>query len=323
MIAWGVSPIRARFHWSTAVRPCRVQVPARSLMLDDGEVERRFASFARWSIPLSAAMMPQTHWQEAGRDTFTAPGKPKSPRFPSHRQQIQIVAGLLCRSGSVCQRVDSVYRSRPTVASAFMVARFAAWPARWIRRSNLSPDDPSPLIDGKTILDLAEGLSQARRVMGGPDRIDRFFRADAGSLSAYGLSARSLWKLSFFIQSMGPVLQSSASAGALPIVRIADRRRRDMPCNAAELAHRLAREAERCAVIISQRPSRWQLLAGRDVRNTAGRSMFVLLEPKERAAALRANGPTRQPVSMGSLDVIRESCGLVDFHDVTEEARRS
>jgi len=29
-----------------------------------------------------------------------------------------------------------------------------------------------------------------------------------------------------------------------PIVRVTDRRRRDMPRNAAELAHRLAREAE-------------------------------------------------------------------------------
>src|SRR5258708_36288433 len=56
-------------------------------------------------------------------------------------------------------------------------------------------------------------------------------------------------------------------------------RRRDMPCNAAELAHRLAREAEAvCRHYLSNGRrvgNYWQV---GDVRNTSGRSMFVRLK---------------------------------------------
>jgi hypothetical protein len=97
-----------------------------------------------------------------------------------------------------------------------------------------------------------------------------------------------------------------------------------MPRNAAELAHRLAREAEAlCRRYLSNGRrvgNYWQV---GDVRNTAGRSMFVRLKPK---------GPGGHPAGKWTdaatgehgdlLDVIRENCGLVDFHDVTEEARR-
>src|SRR6185436_4509784 len=48
-----------------------VQVPARSLMLDDGEVERRVRLIRPMEHPtIPLAMMPQTHWREADRDTF-------------------------------------------------------------------------------------------------------------------------------------------------------------------------------------------------------------------------------------------------------------
>src|SRR5690606_11873989 len=49
-----------------------VQVPTTSLMLDDGEVERRVRltrPMERPAVPL--AMMPQTHWREADRNAFT------------------------------------------------------------------------------------------------------------------------------------------------------------------------------------------------------------------------------------------------------------
>ena len=97
-----------------------------------------------------------------------------------------------------------------------------------------------------------------------------------------------------------------------------------MPRDAAELAHRLAREAEAvCRHYLSNGRrvgNYWQV---GDVRNTAGRSMFVLLEPKGtggRPAGKWTDAATGEHGDL--LDVIRESCGLVDFHDVTEEARR-
>ena len=50
-----------------------VQVPAPSLMLDDGEVERRVRLIRPMEHPaMPLAMMPQTHWREADRETFAA-----------------------------------------------------------------------------------------------------------------------------------------------------------------------------------------------------------------------------------------------------------
>jgi hypothetical protein len=97
-----------------------------------------------------------------------------------------------------------------------------------------------------------------------------------------------------------------------------------MSVNAAELAHRLAREAEAvCRHYLSNGRrvgNYWQV---GDVRNTIGRSMFVRLndgDAGKRPAGKWTDAATGEHGDL--LDVIRESCGLVDFHDVTEEARR-
>jgi hypothetical protein len=97
-----------------------------------------------------------------------------------------------------------------------------------------------------------------------------------------------------------------------------------MPRSVAELAHRLAREAEAvCRHYLSngRRVGNYWLVG--DVRNTSGRSMFVRLKPKGtggRPAGKWTDAATGEHGDL--LDVIRESCRLVDFHDVIEEARR-
>lgn len=97
-----------------------------------------------------------------------------------------------------------------------------------------------------------------------------------------------------------------------------------MPRNAKELAHRLAREAEAvCRHYLSngRRVGNYWLVG--DVRNTAGRSMFVRLKGGDiggRPAGKWTDAATGEHGDL--LDVIRESRSLVDFHDVTEEARR-
>ena len=97
-----------------------------------------------------------------------------------------------------------------------------------------------------------------------------------------------------------------------------------MPLNVAELAYRLAREAEAvCRHYLSNGRrvgNYWQV---GDVRNTSGRSMYVRLKGGDagsRPAGKWTDAATGEHGDL--LDVIRESCGLVDFHDVTEEARR-
>ena len=95
-----------------------------------------------------------------------------------------------------------------------------------------------------------------------------------------------------------------------------------MPRDASELAHRLAREAEAvCRHYLSngRRQGRYWLVG--DARNTPGRSMFVrLTESPKGPAGKWTDARTGEHGDL--LDIIRESCGLIDFHDVVEEARR-
>ena len=95
-----------------------------------------------------------------------------------------------------------------------------------------------------------------------------------------------------------------------------------MPRDAAELAHRLARDAEAvCRHYLSngRREGRYWLVG--DARNTPGRSMFVRLRESPKGPAGKwTDAATGEHGDL--LDVIRESCGLLDFHDVADEARR-
>ena len=97
-----------------------------------------------------------------------------------------------------------------------------------------------------------------------------------------------------------------------------------MPRDASELARRLASNAEAvCRHYLSKGRRQGRYWTVGDVRNTPGRSMFV-----------RLSGPASGPGAVGRwtdaasaehgdlLDVIRESCGLVAFREVAEEARR-
>ena len=92
--------------------------------------------------------------------------------------------------------------------------------------------------------------------------------------------------------------------------------------DASELAHRLAREAEAvCRHYLSngRREGRYWLIG--DVRNTPGRSMFVRLKGSPKGPAGKwTDAATGEHGDL--LDVIRETCGLLDFHDVADEARR-
>ena len=96
-----------------------------------------------------------------------------------------------------------------------------------------------------------------------------------------------------------------------------------MARDASDLAHRLGRQAEAvCREYLSggRRGGRYWMVG--DVRNTPGRSMFVRLvgpESGKGAAGKWTDAATGEHGDL--LDVIRESCGLVDFRDVADEAR--
>jgi len=93
--------------------------------------------------------------------------------------------------------------------------------------------------------------------------------------------------------------------------------------DASELARRLARNAEAvCRHYLSNghREGRYWMVG--DARNAPGRSMFVRLAGPESGKGAAGKWTDAATGEHGDLlDVIRESCGFVDFADVANEAR--
>lgn len=93
---------------------------------------------------------------------------------------------------------------------------------------------------------------------------------------------------------------------------------------ASDLARRLAEHAETvCRHYLSNGRRFGHYWQVGDVRNTPGRSMFVRLKGSgsgKGAAGKWTDAATGEHGDL--LDVIRGSCGLTEFRDVAEEARR-
>jgi len=88
-----------------------------------------------------------------------------------------------------------------------------------------------------------------------------------------------------------------------------------------DLARRLAEQAEEvCRRYLSNGRRQGNYWQGGDVQNISGRSMFVRLKPTAKGPAGKwTDAATGEHGDL--LDVIRESCGLIDFTDVAQEAR--
>ena len=211
-----------------------VQVPARSLMLDDGEVERRVRLIRPMEHPtIPLATMPQTHWQEVDRDTFARTWAAEVAEILEFTDsEIHIVAGLLL---PIWKRLPNestrVYRLQTDTGERIIGRKVSpAWVAGALEAgtSNLSPDDAfAALIDGKTILDLAESLQVRRVRVMGANRIELtgFSEPMRDRLRAYGLFGEIIsWKLRFFVpvDATGPAILAKVLE-CYPIARVADR----------------------------------------------------------------------------------------------------
>lgn len=93
--------------------------------------------------------------------------------------------------------------------------------------------------------------------------------------------------------------------------------------DASELSRRLARHAEAvCRHYLSNGRRRGRYWTVGDVRNTPGRSMFVRLSGPDSGPGAAGHWTDAATAEYGDLlDVIRESCGLIVFKDVADEAR--
>ena len=186
-----------------------VQVPAPSLMLDDGEVERRvrlIRPMERPSMPL--ASMPETHWREADRDAFARAWADEVAQVPEFTtSEIHIVTGLLLPIWNRFPNDSTrVYRLQ-TDAGERLVGRKVSpeWVAATLdaEPASLSPDAAfAALAEGRAIIELTGGLQLRRVRVMGEHRIELtgFTEPMRERLRAYGLFSEIIaWKLRFFV----------------------------------------------------------------------------------------------------------------------------
>ncbi len=210
-----------------------VQIPAPSLMLDDGEIERR----VRLIRPTehhhaSFKMMAESHWKPADRQAFALAWSRELDEVPPFTTStLHVVSGLLL---PVWKRLPNestrVYRLQTDDGERIIGRRVSpAWAANAASSDaiSLSPDAAyAALIDGRTILDLAEGLQLRRVRVMGANRIELsgFTEAMRERLRAYGLFTEIIsWKLRFFVpvDASGPTVLGKL-LDTYPVARISD-----------------------------------------------------------------------------------------------------
>jgi len=186
-----------------------VQVPAPSLMLDDGEIEQRVRlvrPMEHHSLPLK--VLAESHWVQADRENFASAWQTELSEVPEFTDStIHVVAGLLL---PIWKRLPNestrVYRLQ-TDAGERIIGRKVS-PA-WVATA-LATDTPTLMVDaafaalmeGRTILDLAEGLQLRRARVMGANRIELsgFNDTMRDRLKAYGLFHEIIsWKLRMFV----------------------------------------------------------------------------------------------------------------------------
>ncbi|MDH1271386.1 strawberry notch family protein [Rhizobium pusense] len=186
-----------------------VQIPSTSIMLDDGEIERRvrlIRPMEGHNIPVK--MMGETHWVEADRDVFASAWNAEIAEVPEFSDStIHIVSGLLLPIWKRLPHESSrVYRLQTDEGERIIGRRVSpAWAANAVTTGTaaLTPDAAfTALMDGRTILDLAEGLQLRRSRVMGVNRIELsgFDDTMRERLTAYGLFHEIIsWKLRFFV----------------------------------------------------------------------------------------------------------------------------
>jgi hypothetical protein len=211
-----------------------VQVPAPSFMLDDGEIERRvrlIRPMEQHSVPLSA--MAESHWAEADRGRFGAAWQAELHDLPEFSEStIHVVAGLLL---PIWKRLPDestrVYRLQ-TDAGERVIGRKVS--ASWVANV-LAADAPklasdaafAALMEGRTVLDLAEGLQLRRVRVMGRHRIELSGCNDTmrDRLRTYGLFSEIIsWKLRMFVPTDEAGIEVLAKVlEHYPIERIVER----------------------------------------------------------------------------------------------------
>ena len=211
-----------------------VQIPTSSVMLDDGEIERRIRlirPMEAHNIPVK--MMSETHWIEADQAAFAASWNAEVAEVPEFADStIHVVSGLLL---PIWKRLPNdstrVYRLQTDDGERIVGRRVSpAWVAGAMATgsSTLTSDDAfTALMDGRTALDLTEGLQLRRSRIMGANRIELSGFTDTmrDRLRAYGLFHEIIsWKLRMFVptDASGPAILAKVLE-RYPVERIGER----------------------------------------------------------------------------------------------------
>ncbi|MGR9281425.1 strawberry notch-like NTP hydrolase domain-containing protein [Rhizobium johnstonii] len=229
-----LSDPRARLLVNGRSGRAAVEIAAPSMMLDDGEIERRVClirPMEQHYAPLR--MMDESHWEEADRTAFTAAWNAELAEVPEFSDStIHIVAGLLL---PIWKRLPNestrVYRLQTDAGERIIGRRVSpAWAAKAVTTgaASLTPEQAfTALMDGTTILDLADGLQLRRARVMSAQRLELtgFTEAMRDRLRAYGLFSEIIsWKLRFFVPAHagGPGVLAKL-LDTFPVARISER----------------------------------------------------------------------------------------------------
>jgi len=185
-----------------------VQVPATSLMLDDGTIEPRLRLIRPTDAStVPAKIMEDTHWLEADRSAFSAAWTGELAEVPEFSEAtLHIVAGLLLPIWKQLPQDETrVYRLQTDDGHRIIGRRVSpAWVA-----TTLASDAPkltaaqvhALVLEGKTVVRLAEGMELHRSRVMGVNRIELsgFTEAAKDRLKADGFFSEIIsWKLRLF-----------------------------------------------------------------------------------------------------------------------------
>ena len=202
--------VGARLLVNVRSKRAAVQLPARSLMLDDGEVERRIR-LIRPMERLNFALnhLPETNWEQVDEASFAAAWTDEIAQVPEFTtSELHIVTGLLLPIWKrLPEESTRVYRLQTDDGTSIVGRRVSpAWAASATASTDapdLSPPQALALLrEGHTMLDLADGF-QLRRSR--PMQVNRIELTGVGPnavdrLKAMGLFSEIIsWKLRLFV----------------------------------------------------------------------------------------------------------------------------
>ena len=227
----------ARLLVNARSKRAAVQLPARSVMLDDGEVERRIRLIRPMEkLNFGLNHLAETSWEEVDEPTFGATWQAEVAQVDEFAQsELHIVTGLLLPIWKqLPEESTRVYRLQTGDGTRIVGRRVSpAWAASATAKEDapvLSPPQAIALLrEGHTVLDLADGLQLRRSRLMQVQRIELtgFGSTAVDRLKAMGLFSEIIsWKLRLFVPD--DVVAGSAVIERLferhPLMRIADRK---------------------------------------------------------------------------------------------------